>query len=107
MQSNRQSGNYECGYYVMQWMLTILQVAINKGWDQVIPQYNKHFKDYFLGPYILPNKKNFRPRKLTCKKRDGDDRDRLLSWFLSISLDESPNLSTHTTLTILMVFNLN
>jgi len=25
-------------------MLTILQAEIKKGWDQVIPQYNKHFK---------------------------------------------------------------
>jgi len=24
--------------------LTILQAEIKKGWDQVIPQYNKHFK---------------------------------------------------------------
>jgi len=48
MQSNRQFGNYECGYYVMQWMLTILQATINKGWDQVIPQYNKHFKIWGL-----------------------------------------------------------
>jgi len=48
MQSNRQSGNYECGYYVMQWMLTILQAEINKGWDQIIPQYNKHFKIWDL-----------------------------------------------------------
>jgi len=44
MQSNKQSRSYECGYYVKKWMLTIVQVAINKGWDQVIPQYNKHFK---------------------------------------------------------------
>jgi len=48
MQSNRQSENYECSYYVMQWMFTILQTAINKGWDQVIPQYNKHFKIWGL-----------------------------------------------------------
>jgi len=40
----KQSGSYECGYYVMQWMLTIVQAAIKKGWDQVIHQYNKHSK---------------------------------------------------------------
>ncbi|XP_068461862.1 uncharacterized protein [Phaseolus vulgaris] len=44
LKSNRQPQNYECGYYVMQWMLTILQAEIMKGWDKVIPQYNKHFK---------------------------------------------------------------
>jgi len=52
MQYNRQSGNYECGYYVMQWMLTILQAAINKGCDQVIPL---KFKVY----YLCTNSKNF------------------------------------------------
>jgi len=31
-------------YYIMQWMLTIVQAAINKGWNKVIPQCNKHFK---------------------------------------------------------------
>jgi len=29
-------------------MLTIMQAAINKGWDHVIPQYNKHFKIWGL-----------------------------------------------------------
>jgi len=48
MQSNKQSRSYECDYYVMQWMLTIVQVAINKDWDQVIPQNIKHFKIWGL-----------------------------------------------------------
>jgi len=45
---NTFSSNYECGYDVMQWILTILQAEINKGWNQVIPQYNKHLKIWDL-----------------------------------------------------------
>ena len=62
MQSNRQSGNYKCGYYVMQWMLTILQSAINKGWDQVIPQYNNTLK--FGVYYSWTNSKKFQMSQL-------------------------------------------
>ena len=58
MQSNKQSGSYECGYYVMQWMLNIVQAAINKGWDQVILQYNKHSKIWVC--YSCTNSKIFK-----------------------------------------------
>jgi len=35
MQSNRQSESYECNYYVMQWMTTIVRATIDRGWNQV------------------------------------------------------------------------
>jgi len=48
---NRQSGSYECSYYVMQWMLTIVWAGTNRGWDQVIPQYKNTLNLGFIIHY--------------------------------------------------------
>ena len=48
MQSNRKFGSYECGYYAMQWMSTIVRATIDRGWYQLISQCKKHFKIWDL-----------------------------------------------------------
>jgi len=36
MQCNRQTGSYECDYYIMQWMTTIVRARITTNWETVI-----------------------------------------------------------------------
>ncbi|XP_068479070.1 uncharacterized protein [Phaseolus vulgaris] len=52
--SNRQRGNYECGYYVMQWMLTILQADIKKGRVCLIKSVLTAIPLFYLSFYKAP-----------------------------------------------------
>jgi len=44
LQHNKQSKNYECGYYVMQWVLTTVRAEIDRCWDHVIFEYKNTLK---------------------------------------------------------------
>ncbi|BAT81070.1 hypothetical protein VIGAN_09107300, partial [Vigna angularis var. angularis] len=33
LKCNRQMGSYECGYYVMFWMMTIIRAHYTTGWE--------------------------------------------------------------------------
>ncbi|KOM45628.1 hypothetical protein LR48_Vigan06g093400 [Vigna angularis] len=36
LKCNRQTGSYECGYYVMFWMMTIIRAHYTNGWETII-----------------------------------------------------------------------
>jgi len=50
---NKQIGSYECDYYVMQWMTTILRARIANNWELVIFALNEILICKTLSFYIL------------------------------------------------------
>ncbi|XP_068501280.1 uncharacterized protein [Phaseolus vulgaris] len=35
---NKQPGSYECGYYIMQWMITIIRLGVKTGWKELFTE---------------------------------------------------------------------